>query len=316
MRRDHDFVWFASGHLRTVRNNPGLVRDMVDSGLKKLFFGLESGSDEMLKRYNKHTTRQLMVDTVAQCVEEGLHQIAGNFIIGGPFETRKTLDETAEIVDRLMEIAPGQIDTSYFSFLPYPNTPITLDPKRFGMHIYEEYIDCCLEDIPLSRTEDLDYRELMDERLLSNYRLQKKMRRIYEEGRIPERVILDTYKDHQRYYVYSKWMDYVYSHYPVDNAYWSMRACGGFRTLAETAKPLDCYVSRTFEIWDYYDTGTGTIMKVPVEGLPILLLRLCTGKLRLGEILRMLEDRGYTAGQAEACIRDFEKRKWILFTEL
>ena len=316
LRKSRDFVWFASGHADTVHKHPGMIRMMVDAGLEKMFFGFESGSDEMLLRYNKHTTSRMILETVIQCVEEGLHQVAGNFILGGPFETRQTLQASYDLVDRLLEAVPGQVDTSYFSFLPYPNTPITTDPERFGMQIYDEYIDCCLEDIPLSRTQELSYRDLLEERLQSNYMLQKKMRRIYEEGKIPEQVILDTFRDNQRYYIYSKWMDYVYSHYPVDNNYWSMRAGGGFQTMAETKNAKDCYISRTFEIWDYYDTTAGTIMKVPVNGLPLRLLCLCTGKLRLGEILIKLADQDYTADQVYACIRDFEKRKWILFTEI
>lgn len=316
MRREHDFVWFASGHLRTVHNNPGLIRDMVDAGLKKLFFGLESGSDEMLKRYNKHTTRQLMVDTVAQCVEEGLHQIAGNFIIGGPFETRKTLDETAEIVDRLMEIAPGQIDTSYFSFLPYPNTPITVDPERFGMHIYEEYIDCCLEDIPLSRTEALSYQELLNQRLMANYNLQRKMRQIYQEGRIPDDVIIETFRDQHDYSVYSKWMEYVYNHFPVDHAYWKMRAVEGYKLYAQLEKPMEAFAMRTISIWDYYDTEKEELDRVPMDPRGLALLKLCGGKLRVGQIIGLLENDGWQREEAIARLAEYERRKWILFAEI
>lgn len=316
LRETHDFVWFASAHANTVRSRPGLIRMMVDSGLEKLFFGFESGSDEMLIRYNKHTTSRTILETVRQCVEEGLHQVAGNFILGGPCETRETLADTYALVDELLLAAPGQIDTSFFSFLPYPNTPITNDPQKFGMQIYDEYIDCCLEDIPLSRTEALSYQDLMNERLMSNYLLQKKMRQIYTDGKIPEKVILDTYADEYRYHIYSKWMDYVYSHFPIDHTYWTMRSRGGFHPLHEAACPEDCFVSRTFEIWDYYDTENGTLLNIPVSGLPLELLKLCGGKLRLGEIRMKLEEQGFTAEEMYARIREFEKRKWILFTEL
>ena len=316
MRRDHDFVWFASGHLRTVRNNPGLVRDMVDSGLKKLFFGLESGSDEMLKRYNKHTTRQLMLDTIAQCVDEGLHQIAGNFILGGPYESRKTLDETMEAVDLLMEIAPGQIDTSYFSFLPYPNTPITMDPERFGMHIFEEYIDCCLEDIPLSCTVELSYQDLLRERLTANYDLQRKMRQIYLDGRIPENVVMETFRDKYNYGIYSKWMEYVYSHFPVDHAYWKMRSVDGYKLFTQLENPMDAFVMRTFAIWDYYDTDKNELMGTPLDQRTLELLKLCGGKQKNGQIISILEDEGWHREEVLTRLADFEQRKWILFTEI
>lgn len=316
LRRTYDFVWFCSGHVDTVLRRPGIIRRMVEAGLKKMFFGFESGSDEMLRRYNKHATRQMILDTVALCVEEGLDQVAGNFILGGPFEDTRTLARSEDLVERLLALAPGQLDTSYFSFLPYPNTAITRESEKYGMKIYEEYIDCCLEDIPLSRTLALSYEDLMRERLMKNFSLQKKMRRLYEEGSVPEKVILHTYRNHHRYKIYSKWMDYVYSHYPIDDSYWRKRANEGYITSREARSLETCYVMRTFEIWDYYDTTARRIMTVPVDGLPLALLKMCNGKLRMGEVFRKLEEQGFSREAVMRTVADFEKRKWILFTEL
>ena len=184
------------------------------------------------------------------------------------------------------------------------------------MQIYHEYEDCCMEDIPLSRTVALTYEDLMRERLVKNSNLQKRMRQIYMEGRIPDEVILETFRDHDRYHIYSKWMDYVYSHYPVDRAYWRMRAVDGFLLLSETRKAPDCFAVRTFEIWDYYDTVSRTLMKVPMEGLPMALLKLCSGKYRLGEILEKLEDGGFNREEVMRLLREFESRKWVLFAEI
>ena len=316
LREKYDFVWFASGHVGTVLGRPGIIRYMVDSGMKKMFFGFESGSDEMLKNYNKHSTRKMIYDAVAQCKEEGLHQIAGNFILGGPFENKETLAQSEDLVDMLLDLAPGQLDTSYFSFLPYPNTPITMDPEKYGMEVYEDYIDCCMEDIPLSRTVDLSYEDLMRERLLKNFNLQKKMRQIYLDGKVPEEVILNTYEDHNVYMIYSKWMDYVYSHYPVDHAYWRMRAIEGYRIMKETKDPKSCFVSRTFEIWNYYDTKTGQLLGVGLGELEKAVLKLCNGKFTLGELLDKLSAKGYEVDAVMSVIRDFEDKKWILFTEI
>lgn len=316
LRKTYDFVWFASAHVDTVLRRPGMIRRMVDSGLKKLFFGFESGSDAMLKRFNKHITRQMILDVVAQCRDEGLPQMAGNFILGGPFEDEESLHASEDLVERLLQLAPGQVDTSYFSFLPYPNTPITTNPAAFGMEIYHELEDYCLEDIPLSRTQALSYEELMWQRLIKNYSLQKRMRTIYEEGLVPETVILETYRDNYRYHIYSKWMEYVYSRYPVDDAYWRMRALEGFVTLSEARQPLDCFVQRTFEIWDYYDTDTHQLMKEPMDGLPLALLKLCSGKYRLREMLDKLAANGWEPEAVMRTLRSFDAKKWVLFTEI
>jgi radical SAM superfamily enzyme YgiQ (UPF0313 family) len=300
----------------TVLRRPGMIRTMVDAGMKKMFFGFESGSNEMLSRYNKHSTREMILDTVAQCVEEGLDQIAGNFILGGPYEDEETLAQSEDLVNRLLELAPGQVDTSYFSFLPYPNTPITREPEKYGMKIYEEYMDCCLEDMPLSRTQALTWQDLMRERLVKNHTLQKKMRQIYQEGKVPEKVMIQTFRNSHRYQIYTKWMDYVYNHYPVDLAYWNMRANEGYITSAEANCLEDCFVTRTFSIWDYYDTGSRRLMKMQVEGMPLDLLKLCNGKFRMGEALYKMREKGYSPGAVMELVHDFEKRKWILFTEI
>ena len=316
LRKTYDFVWFASGHVNTVLRRPGMVRRMVEAGMKKMFFGFESGSDAMLQRYNKHITRQMILDVVAQCKAEGLPQVAGNFILGGPWEDQESLAQSEDLVDRLLELAPGQVDTSYFSFLPYPNTPITKDPGAFGMEIYHELEDFCMEDMPLSRTRALDYPELLRQRLVKNHRLQTRMRALYRAGRVPEAVILETFRDQDRYHIYSKWMDYVYSHYPVDQAYWHMRAVEGFVTLSEAKRPLDCFVLRTFEIWDYYDTDARQLMGEAMEGLPLALLKLCSGKYRLREILDRLREKGWEAEAALGVLRRFDAKKWVLFTEI
>jgi hypothetical protein len=95
-----------------------------------------------------------------------------------------------------------------------------------------------------------------------------------------------------------------------------MRAVDGFLLLSETRKTLDCIAVRTFEIWDYYDTVSRTLMKVPMEGLPMALLKLCSGKYRLGEILEKLEDGGFAREEVMRLLREFESRKWVLFAEI
>ncbi|HEY5557252.1 hypothetical protein [Acetobacterium sp.] len=56
---------------------------MADAGLKKIFFGLESESDQVLKSYNKKTTRKMAVDVIDHCVESGIHGISGKYHLRG-----------------------------------------------------------------------------------------------------------------------------------------------------------------------------------------------------------------------------------------
>ncbi|WP_221934128.1 hypothetical protein, partial [Klebsiella pneumoniae] len=53
IRKEHDFVWFASAHISLIHRHREMARIMAEAGLKKIFFGLESGSDAVLRSYNK-----------------------------------------------------------------------------------------------------------------------------------------------------------------------------------------------------------------------------------------------------------------------
>ena len=323
LRKEYDFVWFASAHISLIDKHRDMARTMADAGLKKIFFGLESGSDAVLQSYNKKITRMMAVDVVAHCVESGIHAVSGNIILGGPHETLQTVQESEDLIMELLHRAPGQFETAYFSFLPFPQTPITLNPQKFGMEIYESLIDCCNEDIPLSGTEALDFIELTKIRLQANKRLQNEMRRIYLDGKIPEAVILDAYRLGERYGVFTRWNDYVYKNLPIDDAYWRMRAFGEYIPGGQLgAREEDAIPHRTFELWLYTDLSgeKPRIFDAPLEEMDYALLRLCSGKLSKREVIQQgkitLDPSGsrsdfYT--RAEESLSSLEKKKWILY---
>lgn len=323
IREDYDFVWFASAHISTIDKHRDMAKNMAAAGLKKIFFGLESGSDQVLKSYNKKITRKMAVDVINHCVESGVHGISGNIILGGPHETLDTINESETLIMELLHNAPGQFETAYFSFLPYPKTPITLQPEKFGMEIYEDLIDCCNEDIPLSRTKELDFIDLTNIRLAANKRLQNEMRNIYLDGKIPEAVILDSYRLGRRYGVFTRWNEYVYKNMPIDNEYWKMRASGEYvlqRQLGHLEE--EAVVHRTFELWLYTDVSgrKPKILNHELGELDYTLLKLCNGRLAKKEVLQQgkmqLDPQGKNPDfycEAEQSLNKMEGNKWILY---
>lgn len=323
MREEYDFVWFASAHISTIDKNRDMAKNLADAGLKKIFFGLESGSDQVLKSYNKKITRKMVVEVIDHCVESGIHSISGNIILGGPHETIKTIEESESLVMELLHRAPGQFETAYFSFLPYPKTPITLAPEEFGMEIYENLIDCCNEDIPLSRTKELDFIDLTKIRLLANKRLQDEMRQIYLHGKIPEAIILESYQLIRQYGVFTRWNDYVYKKIPIDNEYWKMRASGDYvlnRQLGTHEE--EAIVHRTFELWLYTDVSgeKPKIFDETLDETDYTLLKLCNGRLSKKEVLQLgrlkldpeWENTNFYK-EAELSLNKMEGNKWILY---
>ncbi|KNZ41883.1 B12-binding domain-containing radical SAM protein [Acetobacterium bakii] len=323
IRKDYDFVWFASAHISTIDKHREMAKNMADAGLKKIFFGLESGSDEVLKSYNKKINKKMVVNVIDHCVESGIHGISGNIIIGGPHETRETIKESENLIMELLYRAPGQFETAYFSFLPYPKTPITLNPEKFGMELYNDCIDCCNEDMPLSRTKELDFTDLMNIRLQANKRLQNEMRRIYFDGKIPEAVILDSYRLGRQYGVFTRWNDYVYKNIPIDDAYWKMRASDDyFLNVQLGSHEEDAIVHRTFELWLYTDVSgeKPKIFDETLDETDYTLLKLCNGRLSKKDVLqegrKNLDPQGKNPdfyAQAHRSLNKMEGNKWILY---
>lgn len=76
------------------------VKLMQRSGCSKVFFGLESGSNEVLKLMNKHSTieaAERMLDLFTRCGIE----TAGFFMVGYPGETYETIEATFDWALRL-----------------------------------------------------------------------------------------------------------------------------------------------------------------------------------------------------------------------
>lgn len=68
---------------------------MKRAGCRKVFFGLESGSNEVLKLMNKHTTVESATEAVNLFSEHGI-ETAGFFMVGYPGETSETIETTLE----------------------------------------------------------------------------------------------------------------------------------------------------------------------------------------------------------------------------
>ena len=83
-----------------------------------IFFGLESGSDRVLKKMGKGATADQAAEAVAACHEHGL-KAAGSFIVGYPGETEEDYEMTKDF------ITMNQLDDVFISIAePIPKTPL------------------------------------------------------------------------------------------------------------------------------------------------------------------------------------------------
>jgi len=93
-----DFVWGCSTRLNHLKRED--LQYMYDSGCRWIFYGVESGSPEMLKRIRKGIDTSIIDQEFRHCGEIGIVAYAG-FIIGLPEETEDQLRQTVRLMLRL-----------------------------------------------------------------------------------------------------------------------------------------------------------------------------------------------------------------------
>ncbi len=98
--------------------NRELLTAMKAAGCKRIFFGVESGSQRILDRYNKGLDVKSTLPNLQACQELGIETL-GWFMVGQPGETRVDL---ARSVSYAKQARFNYVLVS--KFIPYPGTPI------------------------------------------------------------------------------------------------------------------------------------------------------------------------------------------------
>jgi len=117
MIREHfDLSWIANGRVDGVdRETLSLLKR---AGCHMLKFGVESGSDTLLKNYQKGITIEQTRTAFRAARNAGLDTHA-HIVFGGPGETLETIDDTIAFAK---ELAP--FSASFGILTPYPGTQL------------------------------------------------------------------------------------------------------------------------------------------------------------------------------------------------
>ncbi len=83
--------WFCLSRVDTITSRD--MELMQQAGCEKVFLGLESGSNEILRLMNKQTTVEMAEETVSQFAQSGIRS-AGFFMVGYPGETYDSIEKT------------------------------------------------------------------------------------------------------------------------------------------------------------------------------------------------------------------------------
>lgn len=130
---DLGLSWSALSRVDTV--NAELLEHMAAAGCIEIKFGMESGSERMLKAMRKNTSREKIIRAIDLAVDAGIE--AKVFVIHGyPGED---LESTRETMDLLAELGTRVSRVSLFRFVPLPGTQVYDQPNIRGTHTRSDW---------------------------------------------------------------------------------------------------------------------------------------------------------------------------------
>jgi hypothetical protein len=132
---DGDRVSFGLS-LHSAAASPELMALLKQAGCFGVFIGVESGSDDLLRRMHKSTTAARLRSALDQACAAGLFTV-GSFIFPSPGETADTEIETKRLIEEAFE---GRANTSVIVTMPVvlPRTTWWNERSRFGFEVAVE----------------------------------------------------------------------------------------------------------------------------------------------------------------------------------
>ena len=124
-----NFTWSCTSRVDTIK--PDTLALMKQAGCWEISFGLETGSNELLKKMDKAAEVEKSEQAVNWTAAAGI-RTKGLFMLGYPGETRDTVEMTKAFVRRI----PMTI-MNLTKFTPYPGSPIYRD--LYGTNIRDDH---------------------------------------------------------------------------------------------------------------------------------------------------------------------------------
>ena len=219
-KKEYNFKWFCEGHIHTLYKNPEMIKYLADGGCVRIQLGIEAGTEDVLKSYGKNTTPNEIIEVVRKCRDYGIQQIYGNIILGGAKFTREIYEKDREFVHDLIKEGEGTLEIGVITYWPLAETPITNQPSKFNLNIYDDQFLTSVGDFPQAYTDDLDRLAIMQMQYELEKEIQKQMTEMLENWQVPTSRVISWYPNYKNT-KYSSWFlnlaknEILYSYYQM-----------------------------------------------------------------------------------------------------
>jgi len=131
IERNLKITWVASGTAYQLsRYSPEIWELMRDSGLGRIFVGVESGSSHTLETINKAAGVDDVLKLHGLCRQYGI-DMSFSIMVGFPFETAEDVEATIDLV-RQLSVPSRNYEYPFVFFMPLPGSKLYLDAVKSG----------------------------------------------------------------------------------------------------------------------------------------------------------------------------------------
>ncbi|WP_306536033.1 B12-binding domain-containing radical SAM protein [Geobacter sp.] len=294
--RYYTVKWFCEGRANVIVKHPEMVRAMVEAGLDRIQLGVETGNQHVLDAYCKNLTLDEIREAVRICAGADILSIFGNFIIGGAFESRETIDNSISFAEELLEIGLGRLEVNSTIYTPYPGTPMYENPGAFGLEMLDP--DCVTgpgDNYAFVRTESLSKWEILHARQRFIEAVSTKMRDLF--WTIPDELLHRHCEAYYRSGLKTTWFQLI-EHTFNYSKYFSLPFLGDYRHLKglpadaiEAYKPVrTVFIASSREGNLFLDLGH---RKLELNDTASFIYEQCYGKLTTGEIIDKTREKRF-----------------------
>ena len=130
--KERNLIWRAWARADLVDFE--ILYAMKESGLQSLTFGIESGSDKILKNINKRTTAYQNHKALSMCKVAGI-PVRCSLMFGNPGEDIDTVNETIRMVEMTQ---PDEWNLAILA--PVPGSEFWEHPEKYGLKFDKEWV--------------------------------------------------------------------------------------------------------------------------------------------------------------------------------